>query len=141
MPTETRTTQVEVIVFKIVDNKILFLLLKRTPERGGFWQPITGGVHENEPLLGAVQRELKEETGITNYIKIYSDVYYFEFQSEGYGILKEYVFGVQIAPETIVKISTEHTGMKWCDLQESLSLLKYESNKVAFQKLYALIKK
>jgi dATP pyrophosphohydrolase len=137
---ETRTTQVEVIVFKIVDKQILFLLLKRNPERGGFWQPITGGVHNDEPLLNAAQRELKEETNITNYIKIYSDIYYFEFQSEGYGILKEYVFGVQIAPETNVKISSEHTDMQWCDFTGALELLKYESNKTALQKLYSLIK-
>lgn len=136
---EFRTTQVEVIVFKIVDNQVFFLLLKRNPLRGDFWQPVTGGVHKNEPLSEAVKRELREETGITNYLKIYDDIYYFEFQSEGYGILKEYVFGVKIIPETVVQISSEHTAMKWCNLEESLSLLKYDSNRVAFQKLYSLI--
>lgn len=136
---EFRTTQVEVIVFKIVNKQILFLLLKRNPLRGDFWQPVTGGVHENEPLPEAVKRELREETGITDYLKTYDDIYYFEFQSKGYGILKEYVFGVKIIPETVVQISSEHTAMKWCNLKESLSLLKYDSNKVAFQKLYSLI--
>lgn len=137
---EPRTTQVEIIVFKIVNKEILFLLLKRTMERGGFWQPITGGVHKDEPLLVAAERELKEETTVSNYIKIYSDVYYFEFQSEGYSILKEYVFGVQIAPETIIQISSEHTDMQWCNFAEALKLLKYESNKTALEKLYSLIK-
>jgi dATP pyrophosphohydrolase len=136
---EFRTTQVEIIVFKIVNKQILFLLLKRNLLRGDFWQPVTGGVHENEPLPEAAQRELKEETGITDYLNIYNDVYYFEFQSEGYGILKEYVFGVKITPETTIQLSSEHTDMKWCNLGEALSLLKYESNRVAFQKLYSLI--
>lgn len=134
-----RTTQVEVIVFKVVDKQILFLLLKRNPQKGGFWQPVTGGVNKNEPLSEAVTRELREETSITDYLKIYDDIYYFEFQSEEYGILKEYVFGVKIVPETVIQISAEHTAMKWCTLEEALDLLKYDSNKIAFQKLYSLI--
>ncbi len=137
---ESRTTQVEIIVFKIVNQKMLFLLLKRTPERGAFWQPITGGVHENELLHDAVQRELKEETGLIDYLNIYNDVYYFEFQSEGYGILKEHVFGVEVAPKVTIALSPEHTELKWCNLPEALSLLKYESNKTAFQKLVDLVK-
>ena len=48
-----RTTQVEVIVFKMVNGQPLFLLLKRNPRRGGFWQPITGGVHDEEKLPDA----------------------------------------------------------------------------------------
>jgi lipoyl(octanoyl) transferase len=76
---ESRTTQVEIIVFKIVNKEIQFLILKRTPQRGGFWQAITGGVHENEVLLDAVQRELKEETGLVGYLNLYSNVHYFEF--------------------------------------------------------------
>ena len=43
-----RIAQVEVIVFKIVDGKPIFLLMKRQPERGGFWQPVTGGVEADE---------------------------------------------------------------------------------------------
>ncbi len=133
-----RTTQVEVIIFKIVDGKILFLLLKRTEQRGGFWQPVAGGVHDGESLVDAVKRELLEETGIKNFVRIYSNIHSFEFNIEKYGTLKEYVFGVRIADNIGAKLSPEHTEMKWCSLDESLDLLKYDDNKIGFKKLAVL---
>jgi dATP pyrophosphohydrolase len=135
----TRTTQVEVIIFKIINNEILFLLLKRNPQKGNFWQPVTGGVENEENLIQAVNRELYEETSITQYLRIIDDVYYFEFNTDECGILKEYVFGVEVTSNTEVKISYEHTEYKWCRLEEALDLIKYDSNKIAMEKLYLIL--
>jgi dATP pyrophosphohydrolase len=134
-----RTAQVEIIVYKIIDDKIVFLLLKRNEQKGGFWQPITGGVNPEENLIHAVDRELQEETGVESYLEKINDVYYFEFETEKYGIIKEYVFGVKISPDTNIKISDEHTEMKWCTLDEALALLKHESNKTGFRNLFSLL--
>jgi lipoyl(octanoyl) transferase len=55
---ELRTISVVVVR---EDGKVL--ALKRIPERGGFWQPITGRVEPGEGPEAAAQRELVEETG------------------------------------------------------------------------------
>jgi lipoyl(octanoyl) transferase len=39
------------------------LLLKRSPARGGFWQPVTGRIEPGEAPIEAARRELLEETG------------------------------------------------------------------------------
>ena len=39
------------------------LLLHRRPERGNFWQPITGSIEEGELPPATARRELNEETG------------------------------------------------------------------------------
>lgn len=138
--TSNRIAQAQVIVFKIVDGKPLFLLLKRQPERGGFWQAITGGIEESEDFLSAAKRELTEETGITQVIKWFENVHFFEFEfNGGYGWSKEYVFGAQVTDEIKVMLSNEHSQMQWCDLEEALDLLKYESNREGFRKLSKML--
>ena len=39
------------------------LLLHRRPERGNFWQPITGSIEDGEVPFATARRELNEETG------------------------------------------------------------------------------
>ena len=39
------------------------LLLRRSAERGGFWQPVTGRIDPGETPLETARRELREETG------------------------------------------------------------------------------
>lgn len=134
-----RKAQVEIIIFKRIKNKILFLLLKRNEEKGGFWQPVTGGVRANESFDQAVMRELKEETGITHYLQRIDNVYGFQFESQEDGVLSEYVFGIEVSPATNIKLSSEHMAMKWCTLDQSSTLLKYENNKKAFKKLFSLL--
>jgi len=43
------------------DDRVL--LLHRRPERGNFWQPITGGIEDGESPAEAARREVLEETG------------------------------------------------------------------------------
>ena len=134
-----RIAQVEVIVFKIVSGIPMFLMMKRTPDRGGFWQPVTGGVDEGEVLIDAAKRELFEETSISNTIRMIEDIHYFEFESIGFGWTKEYVFGVEVSKNTKVELSEEHSEMKWSTLEDSLALLRHDHNKDAIKKLADLI--
>lgn len=39
------------------------LILKRTQEGVGFWQPITGGIEEGESTHDTIEKEVFEETG------------------------------------------------------------------------------
>ena len=43
------------------DGKVL--LLRRSEERGGFWQQVTGCIEPGEDPAAAARRELREETG------------------------------------------------------------------------------
>lgn len=133
--------KVEVIVFRTLNREREFLVLKRREEKGGAWQPVTGGVEKKEEVLDAVKRELEEETGIKEYIRIIDKVHFFKYKNEDGVVLDEYVFGVEVSPDVKVKISEEHIDLRWCSFGEAISLLKHEDNKMALKKLNSLVHK
>ena len=138
--------QVEAILFRKNKGEIEYLILKRKRERGGFWQPITGGLEGGETLMEALRREIKEETGIINYIRIIENVHYFDFSDHSLfesfktDIFSEYVFGVEVSfNEELVLDEKEHGEYRWCTFKEALRMLKWENNKKALQKLNQLL--
>jgi len=99
---------------------------------------VTGGLEEGETRVEALERELLEETGIKNLVRIIEDVYYFELPT----ILheKEYVYGVEVLPTEEIEIDNrEHSEYRWCSLQEALKLLKWKENKEALEKLHEIL--
>jgi dATP pyrophosphohydrolase len=126
--------QVEAIIFRRNGTVIEYLLLKRLPERNGFWQPVTGGVEEGETRDEALQREIMEETGVRSIVAVIEGLYYFEFSDPN--LNQEYFYGVEVSSsEEIVLDPKEHSEYKWCSFQEALQLLHWKENKEALRKL------
>lgn len=121
--------QVEVIVYKKDPvSGFLYLMLKRNPKKGNFWQPITGNVELNETFEQAALRELKEETGITEFIKIFDTNYFFDFFDDDRQ-QHEKVFAVEVSITSIVTLSEEHTEYQWATSEDCLNkYLKYPGN-------------
>lgn len=128
---------VQVFVFcKIPSFKVL--ILKRTPERSGYWQPVCGGVEDGEKLAEAALREVWEETGIKN-IKLIEDLKYtFIYKETKGGVLmdmQDFCFAVEIEDIPDIKLSDEHEAYKWCSYVEAKEYLKWEHNLIALEKL------
>ena len=147
-----RTIQIEAIVFRKNGNSFDFLLLKRIPEEGGFWQPPCGGLNDNEDILQAAYRELFEETSISkkDILNIIENVHYFEINKhyltgKPMPLIKEYVLAFEVGMETVVNIKNnkpkEHEDFLWVSYDEALKMLKWENNKDAFKKLFSLLVK
>jgi dATP pyrophosphohydrolase len=133
--------QIEVIVFKKINSNVFFLILKRNSQKGGFWQPITGGVEEGETFEEAAIREINEEIGNINNIKLIDIDYSFDFFEENTKHIEK-VFGVEVSPEQVITISSEHTEFKWVDGQIAINkFLKYPGNKEGFKKLIEFLEK
>jgi len=113
---------------------IEYLLLKRLPERNGFWQPVTGGLKEGETLIEALLREVMEETGIRDFIRVIEGVHYFELSD--HNLIKEYVYGVEVSiAKEIILDGKEHSEYRWCSFQEALQMLCWKENKEALKRL------
>jgi len=140
--------QVQGILFRKINGRTQYLLLKRIPGTGGleegFWQPVTGGIEEGEKRTEALKREVSEETGIKNFLRIIENVHYDEFwdffkREARQCLIKEYVFGVEISSNENVAIGREHSEYRWCGFEEALKLLKWKENKEALKKLNEIL--
>jgi len=130
--------QVEAIIFRRKRGRIEYLLLKRLPERNGFWQPVTGGLEEGETRREALHREIEEETGIKDLIRVIEGLHYFEFSEPN--LNQEYVYGVEVSPaEEVVLDGKEHSEYRWCGVQYALQLLNWKENKEALEKLSTIL--
>lgn len=133
-------SQVEVYLFQFSKKKgTLFLILKRVPKKGGFWQPITGNVKEGESFEEAALREIQEETGISNPLKLIDTGYSFNFFDDNRWQYEQ-VFGAQIEKGVRITLSTEHTASKWVTKEKALNdYLKWPGNKEGLKKLSEIL--
>ena len=122
--------KVESIVFSRNGDTCSFLLLKRSLEDGGFWQPITGTLEMDESIRQCLLRELEEETGIREVIHVSEEIHRFSWQKKDYTVV-EMVYGVEV-PHQEITLSSEHTEYRWCNFDEAMQLLEKENNKNAF---------
>lgn len=139
------TNQVAIYCAFKEKGRIFYVLAKRIPERGGFWQAFTGGEEDfdNGDLCQTAIREIKEELGIDitekDIINIDNN---FSFVDKD-GILRtETCFGVILKPEIKNKInlSSEHDSLIFStDIEYLKSLMKYEQNRVGLEKFSKII--
>ena len=119
------------------------LILKRIPEKSGYWQPPCGGVDEGELDTEAAIRELFEETGIVYKDEIIDLDYSFTYRESKNGILmnmKDICFAAEVEELPKVELSHEHQKYRWCNEIEAREYLKWEHNLIALDKLVDLVK-
>lgn len=143
--------QVGCIVYCKFQDGVKYLLLKRTQEKGGFWQYPCGKVEKTDvSLKDAIMRELYEEVNITeDDVNAYFDSF-FKFTIDKHYLtnadiepIEESVFAIEIDMKTNLSLDNnldfEHTEFSWFSYDEVLLKLKWNENKLAFQKFNSLL--
>lgn len=105
-----------------------FLLLRN---KRGYWGFPQGHKERGENEIQTLQREVQEETGITDldihqYI---GKIQYKYFRADGIRSEKEVKFYFATTPVREVVISNEHEGFRWTTYQEALSMLDHRQLK------------
>ena len=135
---EVKAASVIAFVFRKHEGSVQFLMMRRTKERGGFWQSVSGTVKGRETAAQTAMREVEEETGLhlKRYLLVDAvNIFYKEAEDTVY---VEPVFGIEVV-EGKVQVSKEHMAYRWSAPEEALSLLPFESNKRAFRALCRLL--
>jgi dihydroneopterin triphosphate diphosphatase len=130
LPYRRRTRGVEVAVFRRADN--------------GIWQGIAGGGEDDEAPEQAARRELREEAGIDgDLIRLTSRAMIDarsigDYDWGGIRAVPEYAFAVDVGGRDIA-IGHEHSEYRWVDIDTAMSMLHWESNRLALKELGGML--
>jgi len=123
-----------------------YLLLRRIPSQGGFWQGVTGTVEPGEALDEAAIRELTEETALAP-IRLLAVNYQYTFplrtRSAGRSHLPhitEHVFLALLSAKVDPTIDPiEHDAWDWFPYEEALKWLRWPGNIEALKRCERLV--
>jgi len=135
------------ILVVIYSNEFNTLLLHRADKKN-YWQSITGSIEKNESPIEAAKREVFEEIGIDININTLQD-WKLNHQYEIYSHWRhryapnithnnEHTFGLRVAKDTPIIISSEHTDYEWVNIEEAKKRVFSWTNVVAMEKLYEI---
>ena len=122
-------------LYQWTEKEPLYLLLKRTPSLGGFWQPVTGYIEPPESNRNAALRELFEETGIEKYEQVFDPQHYYFFNMHGKECAMS-VLAVEVKNPPAIRLSEEHTAFQWLSYAEARQMLYWPNNMVALDILH-----
>lgn len=116
------------------------LLFRRPPARGRIWVPISGKVDPaDRDFEAALFRELREETGLERAGRVFSLDWHVRFRADDGAIWRLHAYGVEVDRSFEPVLSSEHEGSQWTLPAEASTLLHYEDNRAAVERLVARV--
>lgn len=99
-----------------------FLVLLRSPGRGGYWNLVAGGVEPGEVAAEAAARELAEEIGLVAPVAPLGLALSYE---KPWGRVRLDAFVAEAPAGWEPVLDEEHVEHRWCSLDRALELLAY----------------
>ncbi len=123
---------IQSIIYRINNQQPEVLLLKRSKERGNFWNVVNGTLELDESVKGCRERELFEEAGIKDVLDWSDEINRFSFKHQNY-IIVVLIYAAKVKENQKVIINNEHTEYKWLKFSEAIKMVKFDDDKKGLQ--------
>ncbi|MCL2851110.1 MAG: NUDIX hydrolase [Firmicutes bacterium] len=120
------------------DEKILILRRPFNDFLGGLYEMPSGRVEENETLLDALKREIKEETNL-DLSSILSYLDFFDYKSQSGKKSRQHNFAITVKSTDNIEL-TEHDKFKWQTIDETQNNPRISINTKHLLKIFAFNK-
>lgn len=112
------------------------LILRRPPERGRIWAPVSGKVDPGDrDYAEALRRELVEETGFAAPTRLFPLDWEVSFAGPDGRRWRLHAFGVELPGPDPPVLSAEHDAFEWVSSDQAIERLHYEDNREAVRRL------
>ncbi|MBQ4334287.1 MAG: lipoyl(octanoyl) transferase LipB [Myxococcaceae bacterium] len=132
-----RTVSVTILRRSAGDFEVL--LLKRHPNRGDYWQPITGSIERGESPSACAVRELREESGTRGHVWNLGYAHSFLFgepkPSRIPRVFQETAFWTLMRGDAPIQLDErEHCAHAWKPWREAIEMVPHAGLKAAVQR-------
>ena len=140
-------TGAEVAVFVTRTRGSEVLVLHRSPQQGGYWHVVAGGVERGETAAAAAARELHEETGLVAEVSGGVDVVEYVYSLTEEPADRRALYDPAVAAVTVTcfrasapddwepTLDWEHDDYRWCDPDEAFETLRWPDTARAMREL------
>jgi 8-oxo-dGTP pyrophosphatase MutT (NUDIX family) len=140
-------TGAEVAVFVTRRRGSEVLVLHRSPQQGGYWHVVAGGVERGETAAVAAARELHEETGLVAEVSGGVDVVEYVYSLTEEPADRRALYDPAVAAVTVTcfrasapddwepTLDWEHDDYRWCDPDEAFETLRWPDTARAMREL------
>lgn len=140
-------TGAEVAVFVARRRGSEVLVLHRSPQQGGYWHVVAGGVERGETAAAAAARELHEETGLVAEVSGGVDVVEYVYSLTEEPADRRALYDPAVAAVTVTcfrasapddwepTLDWEHDDYRWCDPDEAFETLRWPETVRAMREL------
>jgi len=138
----TRPETIRLVKVMVHDDHRV-LLLHRRPERGNFWQPITGSIEDGESPIETARREIAEETGnrgepeeLDLQQSFMIESHYLETLYSTPIIASETGFVARLRSDLPIRIDAEeHDDFGWFTFGEAYERIRWTDDREALERL------
>ena len=140
-------TGAEVAVFVTRRRGSEVLVLHRSPQQGGYWHVVAGGVEAGETAAAAAARELREETGLVAEVAGGVEVVEYVYSLTEEPADRRALYDPAVAAVTVTcfratapdewepTLDWEHDDYRWCDPDEAFGTLRWPDTARAMREL------